>query len=154
MARTTRSTPGRGFRNTGWCSLGLLARRWWSAILSLFVEAGIKIASFTFSAAVLYSALRILSDPPADGFLAIGGGEEMEAYGESPAHPVLSAVLDQPLERSAALAAAELRLDPEAGGWTWPRCCQSRSPARRISTCRRAALSTRRRWPGRAPGSR
>lgn len=82
---------------------------------SLFIEAGIKIASFTFSAAVLYSALRILSLPPADGFLAIGGEMEMEAYGESPSHPVLSAVLDQPLERSAALAAAELRLDPQAG---------------------------------------
>ncbi len=81
---------------------------------SLFVEAGIKIAAFTFSAAVLYAALRILADPPADGFLAIGGEMEMEAYGESPARPVLSAVLDQPLERSAALAASELRLDAEA----------------------------------------
>jgi len=80
---------------------------------SLFIEAGIKIASFTFSAAVLYSALRILSDPPADGFLAIGGETEMEAYGESPARPLLSALLDQPLERSAALAASELRLNPE-----------------------------------------
>ncbi len=80
---------------------------------SLFIEAGVKTASFTFSAAVLYSALRILSDPPKDGMLAIGGETEVEAYGESPARPVLSAVLDEPFERSAAMAAAELRLAPE-----------------------------------------
>ena len=82
---------------------------------SLFIEAGVKIASFTFSAAVLYSALRIFSDPPKDGLLAIGGETEVEAYGESPAGPVLSAVLDAPFERSASLAAAELRLAPEIG---------------------------------------
>jgi Tfp pilus assembly protein PilN len=81
---------------------------------SLFIEAGIKITSFTFSAAVLYSALRLLSDPPSDGFLAVSPETEPEAYGESPARPILSALLDEPLERSSALAAAELRLTPEA----------------------------------------
>lgn len=83
-----------------------------------FVEAGVRIASFTFSAAVFYSAARLLSAPPAGGFLAVGGGNPPEAYGESPARPVLSAPLAEPVEKSAALAAAELRLEPGAGPLT------------------------------------
>ncbi len=79
-----------------------------------FVEAGVRIASFTFSAAVLYSAARLLSVPPAGGFLAVGGGSLPEAYGESSARPVLSAPLVDPVERSIALAAAELRLESGA----------------------------------------
>src|SRR4029077_10796693 len=38
---------------------------------------------------------------------------EIEVYGESPARPVFSAQFDLPLDRAAALAAAELRLPPE-----------------------------------------
>lgn len=83
-----------------------------------FVEAGVRIASFTFSAAVLYSAARLLSVPPAGGFLAVGGGSLPEAYGESPARPVLSAPLVEPVEKSVALAAADLRLEPGAGPLT------------------------------------
>ncbi len=79
----------------------------------LFLEAGIKIAAFSFSAAILYSARRILPAASGEGFLAIGGDAEPEAYGESAAHPVFSAVLDSPWERTASLAAAELRLPPE-----------------------------------------
>lgn len=79
----------------------------------LFVEAGIKIASFTFSAAVVYSALRILSTPPPQGFLAIGGAGDCEVYGESPAHPVLSVLTDAAPEEAATRAVAELRLPPE-----------------------------------------
>jgi len=101
--------PGSGQLLIGIARKGVIER-----YSSLFVEAGVKITSFTFSAAVLYSTLRILSDPPRSGLLAVGGEAEVEAYGESPARPVLSAVLDEPFERSAALAAAELRLDPEA----------------------------------------
>ncbi|HSW48597.1 MAG TPA: PilN domain-containing protein [Bryobacteraceae bacterium] len=80
----------------------------------LFIEAGIKIASFTFSAAVLYSALRVLGEAPREDFLSAGGGPELEAYGESKARPVFSAILAEPAERSAAWAASELRLAPEA----------------------------------------
>ncbi len=80
----------------------------------LFVEAGLKIASFSCSAASIYSALRLFSAPPADGFLAVGGAPEVEAYGESTARPLLSALLAPPVERGAALAAAELRLEPPA----------------------------------------
>jgi Tfp pilus assembly protein PilN len=80
----------------------------------LLAEAGIKIHAFTFSAASIYSAVRFLSTPPIDGFLALEEESgEWETYGESPAHPVFSARLDQPFERTRALALAELRLPPE-----------------------------------------
>ena len=81
---------------------------------TLFTEAGIKIAVFTFSAASLYSAVRMLGSPPADGFLGVGAAEgEIEAYGESPARPIFSARFDEFSDRARALALAELRLPPE-----------------------------------------
>ena len=81
---------------------------------TLFAEAGVKIASFTCSASLIYSALRMLGTPiPAAGLLtfepAASGG--VEIYGESPERPVFSAAFDMPAERAAPLAAAELRLD-------------------------------------------
>ena len=78
----------------------------------LFIEAGIKIAAFTFSAAVLYSALRVFGEAPQEDFLAVGGGPDLEAYGESKAKPVFSAVLEEPIERAVAWGASELRLAP------------------------------------------
>lgn len=79
----------------------------------MFTEAGVKVASFSFSAAVLYSAVRMHASPAAGGFLAIGVDREVEAYGESPARPLFSAVFDLTPERAAELAVAELRLPPE-----------------------------------------
>jgi hypothetical protein len=80
--------------------------------ISLFAEAGIKVAAFTFSGVALYSALRLLGQPPKSGFVAFAHtGNMIEAYGESDAKPMFSAAFDVPLERAAALAAAELRLD-------------------------------------------
>ena len=81
---------------------------------TLFAEAGVKVASFTFSAATIYSALRLYSTPPAGGFLAIGpAAGEMETYGESEARPIFSARMSASSERARALAIAELRLPPE-----------------------------------------
>lgn len=80
----------------------------------LFSQAGIKTASFTFSAPAIYSALRLLARPPQDGFLAMEPAEEgMEVYGESPTRPIFSARLDQAPERARTLAVSELRLPPE-----------------------------------------
>lgn len=80
--------------------------------ISLFAEAGIKVAAFTFSGVALYSALRLLGQPPKGGFIAFAQtGDMLEVYGESEAKPMFSAAFDLPLERAAALAAAELRLD-------------------------------------------
>jgi len=80
----------------------------------LFLEAGIKVAAFTISPAALYSAARILDTRPQGAFLAIGGGQEPEAYGESPARPVFSALLGEAPERAWALAASELRLESDS----------------------------------------
>lgn len=79
----------------------------------LFTEAGIKLAALTFSAAVLYSAVRLFPGVPAEGFVTVVSGEDtIEVYGESPSRPIYSALLELPSERAAALAAAELRLAP------------------------------------------
>jgi hypothetical protein len=81
---------------------------------ALFSQAGVKTASFTFSAPAIYSALRLLSMPSKDGFLAIGPAEGgLEVYGESGTRPIFSARLDQPLDRARTLAISELRLSPE-----------------------------------------
>jgi hypothetical protein len=80
----------------------------------MFSEAGVKVAAFIFSAAVLYSATRLLGRPPARGVLAFSAGPDgLEAYGESEARPVFSAAFDVPRERAVELACAELRLDAE-----------------------------------------
>lgn len=81
---------------------------------NMFTEAGIKMASFTFSAAAIYSACRILVTPPKD-FIAFGvDAGEVEAYGESAARPVFSGVFDTAdYGRAQRLARSELRLAAE-----------------------------------------
>ena len=79
---------------------------------TLFAEAGIKIGSFTCSAAVLHSGLRMFGRAPAAEFLAYEPTSSgFELYGESPAKPLFSAHLDGDLERVSQLAAAELRIE-------------------------------------------
>ena len=79
---------------------------------TLFAEAGIKIAGFTCSAAVTYSALRLFGNALPAEILAYDASESgVEIYGESPAKPVFSAVFNAELERAAVMASAELRLE-------------------------------------------
>jgi hypothetical protein len=90
---------------------------------NLFAEAGVKIGSFTCSAAVIYSALRLLrlrtsssssgeAAESAAGLLMYEATESgVEVYGESPARAVFSAYFDAPAERALELAASELRLE-------------------------------------------
>ncbi len=81
---------------------------------TLLLEAGLRTATFTFSAAAFYSAFRTLANPPDAGFLVLQQeGEEWEAYGESPGRPVFSAIFDSSPERVLALASSELRLNPD-----------------------------------------
>ncbi|HUK15916.1 MAG TPA: hypothetical protein VLW65_05855 [Bryobacteraceae bacterium] len=81
---------------------------------SLFAEAGVKVASFTFSAPAVYSAIRLLSRPSSDGVLLLEPvADETEVYGESPSRPLFSARLDGSEARARTLAVAELRLPPE-----------------------------------------
>jgi hypothetical protein len=93
--------------------VGIARRETVNRYAELFSEAGVKIASFTFSAAALYSALRVYGTPPRDFYLCQDREEGVEIYGESAARPVYSALLDAPPERARALAASELRLPPE-----------------------------------------
>jgi len=83
--------------------------------LDLFLAAGIKVVSFTFSAAAVHSAVRLNGSGLGSGFLALGpasaGG--VEVYGESQARPVFHAEFQLPAERAALLGLAELRLAPE-----------------------------------------
>ena len=79
---------------------------------SLFAEAGMKIAGFTCSAAVTYSALRLFGGkPPAEVLAYETVGNTVEIYGESPSKPLFSAAFELEPERAMALAAAELRFE-------------------------------------------
>ena len=85
---------------------------------ALFAEAGVKVASFTFSAAILYASLRLISRPPAGGFLAMTETpDSVEAYGESDARPVFTASFDPQdpymAARSRDFSLSELRLPAE-----------------------------------------
>lgn len=76
-----------------------------------FAEAGIKIAGFSFSAALFFGALRLFAVPPSEGFAGLmetPGG--IEVYGESTARPIYSATYLEPWERAAVLSLSELRL--------------------------------------------
>jgi type II secretory pathway component PulL len=83
--------------------------------LDLFLAAGIKVSSFTFSAAAVHAAVRLNGNGSRDGFLALstaaGGGVEL--YGESQSRPVFSAEFQLAPQRAALLGLAELRLAPE-----------------------------------------
>lgn len=94
--------------------VGIMRRSLLERYSALFAEAGVKVASFTFSAPAIYSALRVFSLPPEEGFLALEETDrELEVYGESSTRPLFSARVDGSPERARALAVAELRLAPE-----------------------------------------
>ena len=80
---------------------------------TLFAESGVKVGSFTFSAAAIYSSLRLLTDPPKEFYSVGEAGTSLEVYGESAARPVFSAVFEQPAQHAMTLAASELRLAPD-----------------------------------------
>jgi Tfp pilus assembly protein PilN len=59
--------------------------------------------------------MRLLTSPPADGFLAIHSSEnDVEAYGESQARPIFSVELGALSEKAIASSRSELRLPPDA----------------------------------------
>lgn len=111
----------------GWSPAGLSAalvgiarRETVDRYVQLFVEAGIPICSFTFSAAAVHAAIRVSGAASkthvnGNGFVALSltPTGAVEVYGESPARPVFSAEFDLAPERATTLALAELRLPPE-----------------------------------------
>lgn len=95
--------------------VGIARRETVDQYAALFAEAGIRLASFTFSAAALYSSSRLFGPAGRRNFVAIlNGGGEAEIYGESEARTLFSAAFDGPTERGLAMAAAELRLPQDA----------------------------------------
>ncbi|MBC8167551.1 MAG: hypothetical protein H7Y20_16985, partial [Bryobacteraceae bacterium] len=97
---------------TPYVLIGLARRQVVDTYSSLFAEAGLKIVSFTFSAAAIYSALRIITTPPPGFVIAHKLDNGFELYGESEARPVYSATLPTTRERALEIASSELRLDP------------------------------------------
>ena len=93
----------------GLCRREVLDRYW-----TLFNEAGLKVGSFTFSAAILHSALRLNTVPPEELIAWHDSGDGIEIYGESPARSIFTATLPVSAERAISLARAELRVEPDA----------------------------------------
>jgi Tfp pilus assembly protein PilN len=91
--------------------VGIARREPVERYLTAFAEAGIKVRSFSTSAAVLHSALRLFGNPAYAEVLATretaDGG--VEIYAESPVKPLLSSLFALPPDRAVALASAELR---------------------------------------------
>ena len=83
--------------------------------LDLFLEAGVKVVRFTFSAAAVHAAIRLNGGGSPGGFLALSrtAAGAVEVYGESQARPVFSAEFELAPERASSLGLAELRLAPE-----------------------------------------
>jgi Tfp pilus assembly protein PilN len=99
---------------TPYVLVGISRRATIDGYSTIFAEAGLKVASFTFSAAVMYSAARLIT-VPADSFVAAHVNDGVvEIYGESPARAIYSAALPMEVERAIGVARAELRLEPEA----------------------------------------
>lgn len=95
--------------------VGITRREIVERFSTLLAEAGIKVAAFSYSAAVVYSSLRLYGPVQAGGFLTVERHDgTLEAYGESDARPVFSATFDTPSEpfadRAIGLALSELRL--------------------------------------------
>ena len=94
--------------------IGLIREAVLEKYIQLFQDAGIPVAGFTFSAAAVYSALRLFGPAPKD-FAAWREDESgaIEVYGESAARPIFSAEFHLPVARALPLARAELRLPVE-----------------------------------------
>ena len=117
----------------GWSQLGyggvlvgIVLRSTIERYVAMFVEAGIAVRSFTFSAAAVHAAIRLNGTAQSAGFVALSRtvGGAVEVYGESPAKPVFSAEFEMAPQRAATLALSELRLPVE----TEPRSLEEMLP--------------------------
>ena len=93
--------------------VGIVLRSTIERYVALFVEAGIAVRSFTFSAAAVHAAIRLNgAGHMTGGFVALSraAGGAVEVYGESPSRPLFSAEFDLAPQRAAMLALSELRL--------------------------------------------
>ncbi len=107
----------------GWSPLGyggvlagIVLRSTIERYVGMFVEAGVAVRSFTFSAAAVHAAIRLNGAAHLrEGFVALSRSAmgAVEVYGESPARPLFSAEFELAPERAAMLALSELRLTPD-----------------------------------------
>ena len=113
---------GEGDISWGWSTLapgaalvGIARQSVIDRYVALFAEAGIAVASFTFSAAAVHAAIRLNGFEAGPGFVALSrvNDRAVEVYGESDWRPVYSAEFEMSGERAAQLALAELRLAPD-----------------------------------------
>ncbi len=96
--------------------VGIARRTLVDRYVSLFAEADIAVASFTFSAAAVHAAIRLNGIAElAEGFVALSRTEAggVEVYGESRSKALFSAEFDLAPQRAASLALSELRLAPD-----------------------------------------
>ena len=96
--------------------VGIARRTAVERYVALFVEAGIAVRSFTFSAAAVHAAISLNGvGHGGDGFVALSrtAAGAVEVYGESRSKPLFSAEFQLPPARAAALALSELRLAPD-----------------------------------------
>jgi hypothetical protein len=97
--------------------VGITRRTTVQRYLERFAEAGVKVASFTFSAAAVHAAIRLngAASQMAEGFVALSRAASgaVEVYGESQSRPVFTAEFNLAPPRASALALSELRLPPE-----------------------------------------
>lgn len=96
---------------TGTVLVGIARRQLVDEFANLLTEAGLRMAGFTFSAAALYGASRILVEPRGELLAAREAGEYLDVYGESDARPVFSGWFDDSVERLLPFAASELRIE-------------------------------------------
>lgn len=100
---------------SGHVLVGIARRETIDRYSNLFAEAGLKLAGFTFSAAALYSASRIVSTVPRPYLALHEENGAVEALGESEARPLYSAVFENgAASRAYRTALGELRLDDAA----------------------------------------
>ena len=95
--------------------VGIARRSAVERYVQLFTEAGIAVASFTFSAAAVHAAIRLNGHGSGGGFVALSrsAAGAVEVYGESASRPVFSAEFEVPEPRATVLALSELRLPPD-----------------------------------------
>jgi hypothetical protein len=94
--------------------VGIARRDVLDGYFTLFAEAGLKVASITYSAAVLYAASRVITAPPAGFVVAHELNGEVEVYGESESRAAYSATLPVMPDRAVSIARSELRLEADA----------------------------------------
>jgi Tfp pilus assembly protein PilN len=93
--------------------IGLVRKAVLDSYETLFSEAGIPVAAFSFSSSAIHAALRIWSAAPACLLFYRTVDGRTEVYGESETRPLYSAEFLTSPERALSLTRGELRVQPD-----------------------------------------